>query len=316
MIRLSLLALLLVAAPIDNAMTATALDPATFAEWVDGTERPTTSKRGPAHVVWTAGSQIEWQGLRYGDSKNPGPRHLRVGFKAPVPIGSVLTKGGGRLSMLKADAAYPGDLSKDDQWIPAERLGRDEAVDDEFSLWVLPPGTSTRALRFTHAAKPADPVTTGYLGGLYALPERLANIAPQAVPVTGARNEHAARLTNGTNDGTWAPGTTARRALRPISRRRIRERSSSSGRSPSRSADSRRCGPGSAPRRCSRSWVRRTAIRASPPTPTGRRSQPPRRSSTAIRIRSCPTGSTSGRPSPLAPSGSTSRRSRRKAIPT
>src|SRR5436190_10948998 len=117
MIRLSLLAVLLAAAPFENAINAAALDPATFAEWVDGAERPTTSKRGPAHVVWTPGSQIEWQGLRYGDSKNPGPRHLRVGFKEPVKIGSVLTKGGGRLSALKTDAAYPGDLQKDESWI-------------------------------------------------------------------------------------------------------------------------------------------------------------------------------------------------------
>ena len=150
-----------------------------------------------------AGSQIEWQGLKYGDSKIPGPRHLRIGFKAPVAIGSVLTKGGGRLSVLKPDAPAPGDLQKDDVWIAAESLGSGESLDDEFRLWTLPPGTATRALRFTHDAKAADPAYAGYLGGLYAIPERLANIAPQAVAVTRARNEHAAKLTNGTNDGTW-----------------------------------------------------------------------------------------------------------------
>lgn len=203
MIRRSLLAALLAAASFENAIDAGALDPATFAEWVDGAERPTSSKRGPAHVVWTPGSQIEWQGLKYGDSKTSGLRHLRIGFKAPVKIGSVLTRGGGRLSVLRPDAAYPGELPKDEQWTAAERAGRGEPADDEFSLWVLPPGTSTRALRFTHDAKPAEPAYAGYLGGLYALPERLANIAPQAVPVTRARNEHAAKLTNGTNDGTW-----------------------------------------------------------------------------------------------------------------
>jgi len=201
--RCFLFALLLAAAPGENALKPDALDPAAFAEWVDGAERPTTSKRGPAHVVWMAGSQIEWQGLRYGDSKTPGPRHLRIGFKAPVAIGSVLTKGGGRLSALKPDAAPPGDLQKDDAWIPAESLGRDEPAEDEFRLWTFAPGTSTRALRFTHDAKPADPAYAGYLGGLYALPDRLANVAPQAVAVTRARNEAASKLTNGTNDGTW-----------------------------------------------------------------------------------------------------------------
>ncbi len=203
MIRTLILALLLAVGPFDSAVATGDLDPATFAEWVDGAERPTTSKRGPSHVVWTPGGQIEWQGLKYGDSKNPGLRHLRVGFKAPAKIGSVLARSGGRLSALKAGAAYPGDLSKEDQWTPAERLGSGEPGDDEFALWVLPPGTSTRALRFTHDAKPADPAYAGSIGGLYVLPERFANIAPQAVPITRARNEAAAKLINGTNDGTW-----------------------------------------------------------------------------------------------------------------
>src|SRR5689334_15739239 len=113
--------LLLAAGPFDSPVATGDLDPATFAEWVDGAERPTTSKRGPAHVVWTPGGQIEWQGLKYGESKNPGLRHLRVGFKAPVRVGSVLVRGGGRLSVLKPDAAYPGDLSKDDPGTAAER---------------------------------------------------------------------------------------------------------------------------------------------------------------------------------------------------
>jgi hypothetical protein len=197
------LAVLVAAVPFENAIDAGALDPAAFAEWVDGAERPVVSKRGPAHVVYTATSQIEWQGLRYGESKTPGARHLRVGFKASVKIGSVLTRAGGRLSVLKADAPYPGDLQKDDLWIPAERTGPGEPGDDEFALWVLPPGTSTRALRFTHDAKPADPVYSGYLGGVVALAERFANVAPQAVAITRARNEAAAKLNNGTNDGTW-----------------------------------------------------------------------------------------------------------------
>ena len=49
-------------------------------------------------------------------------RHLRIGFNEPLPIGSVLVRGGGALSVLKPDAAYPGDLADDSQWIAAERI--------------------------------------------------------------------------------------------------------------------------------------------------------------------------------------------------
>ncbi|HXX94930.1 MAG TPA: hypothetical protein VEN81_14995, partial [Planctomycetota bacterium] len=81
------LALAVLAGPFETPIESGALDPATFSEWVDGAERPIPSKRGPAHVVWMPGSQTEWQGLRFGDTKTPGPRHLRIGLKTPLGIG-------------------------------------------------------------------------------------------------------------------------------------------------------------------------------------------------------------------------------------
>ena len=36
-------------------------------------------------------------------------------------IGSVLVSGGGSLSVLRPDAAYPGDLANDSQWVRAEQ---------------------------------------------------------------------------------------------------------------------------------------------------------------------------------------------------
>ena len=44
-------------------------------------------RNGPRHVIWTAGTQPEWDGVQFGDSKIPGPRHLRIGFKSPITRG-------------------------------------------------------------------------------------------------------------------------------------------------------------------------------------------------------------------------------------
>ncbi len=39
----------------------------------------------------------------------PVTRHLRIGFREAIPVGSVVVRGGGMLSVLKPDAAYPGE---------------------------------------------------------------------------------------------------------------------------------------------------------------------------------------------------------------
>ncbi len=80
-------------------------------------------------------------------------RHFRLAFKEPVEIGTIITTytsglspdlpaqvlPGARVSYLKADAPYPGDVAKDEQWafLPAGHVK------------VLPPGAKTRAVRFT-----------------------------------------------------------------------------------------------------------------------------------------------------------------------
>lgn len=60
--------------------------------------------------------------------------------------------------------------------------GVGEVGADGFALWVLPPGTMTRALRFTHTAQPTDKLYAGALGGVLVLAERVANLAPRASP--------------------------------------------------------------------------------------------------------------------------------------
>jgi len=100
------------------------LDPATFSEWVDGAEKPVTPNYGPFSAIWTTTTQPPQteMGVKFGDTKNQGLRYLRIGLKTPVSVGSVLTRGGGRLSVLKPNATYPGRLDHDEDWLPAEWL--------------------------------------------------------------------------------------------------------------------------------------------------------------------------------------------------
>jgi hypothetical protein len=159
------------------------IDPDAFRQWVDGAEGPIT----PAvqfygmnilhEAIWThdlakgfgypAGRDIH-----FGDSKTPGPRHLRIGFTRAIPVGTIIGAPSVRVSVLKPDVPYPGNLGDDSQWIPAERIEttwnsvdqREErkvtsdanVLQNKIAFWVLPPGTVTRALRFTHVADPSD----------------------------------------------------------------------------------------------------------------------------------------------------------------
>ena len=100
-------------------------------------------------------------------------------------------------------------MEVEEDWIAAERVqgrqvARTEPGSEEFALWVLPPGTDTRALRFTHRSEAADKTYAGWLGGVYVLGERWANLAPQAQAGAGSHNEAAFKLNNDSNDGTWA----------------------------------------------------------------------------------------------------------------
>ena len=193
--------------PVATPLVADNLDPAAFAQWVDGVEKPMPQRDGPRHVIWTAGTQPEWDGVLFGDSKTPGPRHLRIGWKTPITVGSVLVRAGGQVSMLRPTATYPGDLADESQWTPAERItppaANPKAADEQYVLWTFPKAAATRALRFTHTAKPVDSRFAGWLGGAYVLSQRMANVAPAAVATSDANGEVAARINDESANNTW-----------------------------------------------------------------------------------------------------------------
>ena len=194
--------------PQAGTLKAEDLDPAAFGSWMnDKPQEIDLAKDGPKAAIWTRNSRPELRGVTFGDTSVPGPRHLRIGFKAPVHVGSVIVRGGGLLSVLRENAAYPGDPARDSDWTPAERISNGqvthaEADRDEIVVWTLPPGTNTRALRFTHVAAPADPKYAGWLGAALVLPDRVTNIAPQAMIVASERDEAAGKIID-SKDDTW-----------------------------------------------------------------------------------------------------------------
>ncbi|WP_254513011.1 hypothetical protein [Anatilimnocola floriformis] len=202
------------------------LDNGSFADWVDGKESPITeaeAKGGAAAIVWTAKSKPEWRGVKFGEGRATGVRHLRIGFTQSVAVGSVLVRGGGVLSVLKSNAAYPGDLADDAQWIAAERLvdgqvSKQEVVGEGYATWLLPPGTTTRALRFSHVPNPGDREMAGWLGGAWVLESRVGNVAPQALAQSVERDDVSAKLIDETNNRTWDTWSNGERgAVLPIS---------------------------------------------------------------------------------------------------
>ena len=217
---LAICALLLATLPLhaegnaQSVLKAEDFDMSAFSEWADGAARTDTlPKEGPRRIIWTQGTRPEGTGLPFGDSNVSGTRHLRVGFKTGTTVGSVMVRGGGRLSVLKPGAAYPGDVTREDDWLAAERIkdgsvSQDEVERDEFALWTLPPGTSTRALRFSHTSQTADTKYAGWLGGALVLAERVTNIAPQSLIAASSREEEAGKLINSRDEGwkAWDNG--------------------------------------------------------------------------------------------------------------
>jgi len=202
-------------------LTDAAIDSASFAEWSAGSEHPSANPVPLRQTIWTQNTAPASAGfVAYGVSNQPGPRHLRIGFKAPVAVGSVLVRGGDQLSVLRPDAPYPGNLADDSQWIPAQHILNHEITTadvgkESFALWVLPNVTQTRALRFTHAAAVTDPNYSGMLGGVYLLSSRFANLAPQASVLTSA-NASAAPLLIDEKDHSWATWDNGPEFLHPV----------------------------------------------------------------------------------------------------
>ena len=185
------------------------IDGQELVEWVDGTESPLKQERGLSHILVSQTTPTGYGGLEFGQTKTPGPRYLRLMLKEPVAVGTLLVRGSVEPSVLKN--GQPGHLDDDAQWIAgrlvSDKLFRD-AKDgfgrDDYAAWVFPEGATTNAIRFKHVAKPADKSYAGWLGGVYVLGQRFANLAPAALCVATGQSQYSDRINDGTNNGVWA----------------------------------------------------------------------------------------------------------------
>lgn len=74
---------------------------------------------------------------------------------------------------------------------------------EDYALWVLPPGTKTRAMRFSHAPAAGDREMAGWLGGVWITEACLGNVAPQALAQSAARDDASAKLVDESNNRQW-----------------------------------------------------------------------------------------------------------------
>ena len=91
----------------ETPVAADNLDPETFTQAVGADETAVALKDGPRHVLWTRDTPPEWDGVYFGESKDAGPRHLRIGFKAAIPVGAVLTARRRRAERAEAGGGLP-----------------------------------------------------------------------------------------------------------------------------------------------------------------------------------------------------------------
>ena len=204
-INLPMLASESFASPVKSEL----IDSAAYAEWTGGRETAFDTTAGedkhPEFILWTEKSHPKYAFVRFGDTNEPGVRHLRIGFKEEIPVGSVLTMDGGTLSVLKHDAPYPGDMGNDDHWQTARRMvdgqpTTTETESGEIALWILPPGTSTRALRFTHDANITDERYAGELTGVMVSSERLGDQSWNANAAASTNSQEARKILNRNHD--------------------------------------------------------------------------------------------------------------------
>ena len=185
------------------------IDTAVYAEWVDGGERKLAYKEAkkqcPDWILWTDKTETQYGGISYGASKNLGARYLRFGFHHAIPIGSIMAQGGGRPSALKVGATYPGDLNDETEWIPAQRMVDGQPTDKEigrndYAIWVFPPGTNTRAIRFSHQPNLLDATYEEPLLGALITKERYSNAAHFSVINAKSNSQNASLIINETSD--------------------------------------------------------------------------------------------------------------------
>ena len=197
----------IVGTPITRAM----VDVENSAVWVGGAE----TKEGyisSERVLWASDDHIR---SPYGEHFSPpgvdGPRHIRYAFTAPVEIGSLFACTGDRISVLREDAAFPGDMADESQWIAPRRLAPDGSVtadaSDGYIVWTFEKPVRTRALRVSHTPQALDPEKRGWINSILLMPDRYQGLSAYARVYAEVNRNAAQKIVNQRHDGlgqTWS----------------------------------------------------------------------------------------------------------------
>ena len=198
-------------AVIDTPITRAMVDVENSAVWVDGKE----TKEGylsSERVLWTKDDPTHSPyGEHFGPPGIDGPRHLRYAFTESVEIGSIFAVTGDRISVLKDDAPFPGDMADESQWVSPERLTPAGDVtgdsDGGYVVWTFPSVVRTRAIRVSHASQALEPEKRGWVNTILLMPGRYQSLSAFSRVYADINANAAQKIVNQRHDGlgqTWS----------------------------------------------------------------------------------------------------------------
>ncbi|GMV82010.1 MAG: hypothetical protein AMXMBFR7_31940 [Planctomycetota bacterium] len=159
---------------------------------VQFTDRRLKGRDDLQYLVWTHASAHVQRDAPQGIPFNNGAdSHLRFGFVRAVPVSTLVAKAMTcSFSVLKPDAPYPGDVKNEGHWLPARPI-----ADDDQTVFTLPPGTTTRALRVSNKdGKQAWFFGVRIFAGLYT------NVARGVKTSSNFEQDKTNRLVNGISE--------------------------------------------------------------------------------------------------------------------
>ncbi|MDO4628905.1 MAG: hypothetical protein Q4C70_06945 [Planctomycetia bacterium] len=208
-------------------------------ESFNGMVQPIDDPRGVRKILWSTRNDTEWIGVEFGKETTLGTRYAVATWGEPVTVGSLIVVSTSRPKLLKEGVLTEKNvkdseklssesseklsvkslteqltaelIADDNNWISGVRLLKNGDVTedvtrsarDELTVWMFPPETKSRAIRFEHTPLATDKTYAGWIGSVYVLSERVTNLAPFATMRASAQEQYAERLNDGTYNDVW-----------------------------------------------------------------------------------------------------------------
>ena len=197
------------ASPLASVVTADNVDLENCKEFPENTQRNTFAQGGwngallgAFHAAGAMAPHFSWA---TGPSDQPDVR-LRIAFKKPLPIGTIIGADGWKVSTLKDAAAFPGDVADDALWQDVPDVPGQAGL----RVLPLPQVLTTQAIRLTQTRtlKPGEKASAS-MAGIVLLEARLHNLTPEAIAyasseaVSNQQEREANGVQNLVTGGRW-----------------------------------------------------------------------------------------------------------------